>query len=242
MRRRLILGLALILTVGACGDDDDDATAGDSAADDQEQIAQAGELVGLFRIEPGTCDANGGVTAGSYFKMIEVGGVAGDGPFVKNGDSPCGDKSFSPLLPGDAGGLLTGEFQPTPDPAFDEAGSGTAAAITKPTPFFGVAFANATNEKDPQTGKAAVAPMIRHEGGTLSGDMSAFAAAWNGQHFNQGAPKPGGDMPGLTSALTGTYDESTGVFTMEWSSQIEGGPFNSFTGIWHFEGVFEPSS
>lgn len=241
MPRRLALVLALVLTAGACGGDGGGDEESGADNDEQQSEEGSGELVGLFRIEPGTCDTTGGVTQGSYFKMIEVGGKAGEGPFVQNGDSPCGDKGFSPLLPGDAGGLVTGEFQPTPEPPFDDKGSGTAVAMTKPTPFFAVSFATATNEKDPQTGKATATPTIRNEGGKLSGDLSAFAAAWNKQHFNQGAPKPAGDLPGLTSGPTGTYDESTGAYTLEWSSQIEGGPFNSFTGIWHLEGVFEPA-
>ena len=40
---------------------------------------------------------------------------------------------------------------------------------------------------------------------------------------------------------TGTYDPETGAFTLEWTSYIEGGAFNGFTGLWHLEGVFEPS-
>ena len=29
---------------------------------------------------------------------------------------------------------------------------------------------------------------------------------------------------------------------LEWSSTIVGGPFNNFTGTWHFEGTFEPAT
>jgi hypothetical protein len=68
------------------------------------------------------------------------------------------------------------------------------------------------------------------------GDLSALNAAWNGQQFNQGAPKPGASPPGNA---TGTYDAKTGAYTLEWSSPIAGGPFNGFTGVWHFEGTFE---
>jgi hypothetical protein len=79
------------------------------------------------------------------------------------------------------------------------------------------------------------------EDGQLTGDVSAIAASWNNEFFNQGSPKPDGSAPGLTTPVTGTYDPDTGAFVLEWSSQIVGGPFNDFTGIWHLEGAFTPS-
>jgi hypothetical protein len=45
-------------------------------------------------------------------------------------------------------------------------------------------------------------------------------------------------MPGITAAPTGTIDPATGAFVLEWSSQIVGGAFNDFTGVWHMEGTF----
>lgn len=240
MRRRvsLCLLLSLVLVASACGGDDDGGD--DAAAED----GGSTELVGLFKVDPGTCDAEdpqGGVTSGSYFRMIQPGGTVEDeASYVPNGDSPCGDKTWAPMKPGTDGGLRTGAYQPYPDPAFDDMGNGTAALITEPTIWFAVTFANATNETDPQTGDATSMPMITATGGELSGDLSAYAAAWNQQHFNQGAPKPGGARPGLTTGPAGTYDESTGEYTLDWMSQIEGGPFNDFTGVWHLEGAFEP--
>ena len=76
--------------------------------------------------------------------------------------------------------------------------------------------------------------------GRLSGQLQAFSASWNKQFFNQGSPKPDGSTPGLTSLITGTYDADTKAYTLEWTSQIVGGPFNKFSGFWHLEGVFEP--
>ena len=236
MRHRVVLMLfaAVVLVAGACGGDDGGAEAGDETGN-----GGATELVGLFKIEAGVCDT-AGVTKGSYFRMIQPGGKPGEGPYVPNGDSPCGDKTWAPMKPGSDGGLKTGAYQAYGDPAFDEGGNGTTSLITEPTNWFAVNFANATNEKDPQTGTAASMPTISVEDGKLSGDLSAYAAAWNQQHFNQGAPKPGGDRPGLTTGPTGTYDEATKAYTLDWSSQIVGGPFNNFTGVWHLEGTFEP--
>lgn len=237
MRRRLALYLLLpvALVASSCGGDD-------GGAGEETAAEGAEELVGVFKIDEGVCDTTGPVTKGSYFRMIQPDGKPGEGPFVPNGDSPCGDKTWAPMKPGTDGGLRTGAYQPYPDPAFDEKGNGTASALTQPTTWFAVTFANATNEKDPQTNSTTPMPKIMVEDGKLSGDLSAYAAAWNKQHFNQGAPKPGGERPGNTVGPTGTYDEATKAYSLDWASQIVGGPFGNFTGVWHLEGTFEAKS
>ncbi len=229
-RHRLIAAvMAAGLLAAGCGSDGDDSATPETNTD--------AALVGLFRIDPGTCD--GAEVQGSYFRMVQSGGTLEDGPFVVNGDSPCEDKTLTVLTPGTDGGLRTGAFQPQPTPSFDEGGNARANAIAEPAPWFAVAFGVSTNEKDPQTGSTVAAPSISVADGVLSGDLSAVGASWNGQEFNQGAPKPGGALPGSTAGPTGTYDAETGAFTLEWSSQIEGGPFTNFTGVWHLEGTFE---
>jgi hypothetical protein len=138
--------------------------------------------------------------------------------------------------------LSTAAYQPQPNPPFDAGNGGVNDKITMPKEFFGAKFATATNQTDPQTSVATTLPVITHDGsGKLSGDLRAFAAAYQGQHFNQGAPKPDGSTPGATTLLTGTYDTATKKFSFEWASTIVGGPFNNFTGKWHFEGTFEPA-
>lgn len=200
------------------------------------QTGSGTPLVGTFRLDPGDCDG----PSGTFFRMVQPGGSADGGPFVDNNDSPCDDSSVTVLEPGTDGGLITGEYQAHPDPAFS-GNDGVADRITQPTPFFGTDFAVATSPTDPQTGTDVPAPEIRNDGGTLSGDLRAFGAAWQTQHFNQGAPKPDGSAEGGTSPVTGTYDAATGRFTIEWTSQIQGGAFNNFTGVWHLQGTFEPS-
>lgn len=222
----LVAVVALVAT--ACGGEDKNkASAGEQEA-----------LVGLFNVTAGTC-SDAAVTSGSYFRMIQPGGKPVEGPYVPNGDSPCGDKTWSPMKPGSDGGLRTGAFQAQESPPFDGGGNGVSKKITEPTKWFAVTFAIATNEVDPQTNTKARQPEIFVKDGKLSGDLSAYAAAWNGQHFNQGAPKPGGDVPGLTAGPTGTYDGATKKYALDWTSQIVGGPFNNFTGTWHLEGTFE---
>ena len=196
--------------------------------------AQGSTLSGLFAMKKGVC-ASAGVTSGSYFRMYDPGGG-----LVTNGSSPCGDKTFTSLSPGRDGGISTLGYQPHPTPEFDGSGNGTNTKITQPEAFYGTRFSTATNSRDPQTTTNVPAPKILHDGaGKLSGDVRAFAAAWQNQHFNQGAPKPDGSSPGGTAALTGTFDQASGAFTIEWKSHIVGGPFNNFTGLWHFEGTFQ---
>ncbi|GAA4400848.1 hypothetical protein [Tsukamurella soli] len=152
---------------------------------------------------------------GSYFRMILPSGTA-SGPFLANGNSSESDKTFTPL----SGSLTPGSYQ---------------GEVTGPESFFGSAFTTSTKATDPQTGKGTSVPTINQNGSSLSGDLDAFGVAWNGQVFNQGAPKPGGGFPGKTSAVSGSIDGS-GDYTLQWTSQIVGGPFNNFTGLWHLTG------
>lgn len=244
-RRRGLRAIAVIaaitLVLAACGGDDDDDDGASAEPDGSTETSAATgpvELAGLFSVAAGAC-TDAGVTDGSYFRMVQGGGALDAGPFVENLDSPCGDKTWNPLLPGSDGGLRTGGYQPFPDPPFDGAGNATAALIVQPVKFFAVTFAVGTNETDPQTGVKAAAPTLTADAGAITGDLAAFAAAWNSQHFNQGSPKPDGSKPGITTDVSGTYDAATGAFTLDWASQIVGGPFNNFTGRWHFEGTFE---
>jgi hypothetical protein len=200
-------------------------------------VAAGEQLKGVFKLDPASC--KGGAATGTYFRMIQPGGGQ-DGPWVENNDSACADKSYTDLAPGKDGGLSTMGHQPNPDPAFDATGSGTNDRITQPRAFYGTKFSTSTNPKDPQTGGSAAVPTITNENGKLSGNLAAFAAAWNNQHFNQGSPKPDNSTPGLTSGPSGTYDPGTKHFVLEWTSTIVGGAFNNFTGKWHFEGTFQP--
>jgi hypothetical protein len=164
-----------------------------------------------------------------------------EGPYFANQDSPCGDKTVTPLSPGTDGGLVTGGYQPAPAPGFDGKGNSLAARVIRPIPFVGVRFSVSTNAKDLQSGEATRVPALHQDGGHLAGDLSAFDATWNRQAFNQGAPKPNGSLPGNTSAATGSYDAASGRYSLTWTSQIVGGPFDKFTGLWHLEGTFVPA-
>jgi len=207
-----------------------------SSSSNHSSSTNGSALLGTFHITAGTC--SGPTVSGSYFRMVQSGGTVASGPFVANGDSTCSTKTYSPLSPGTDGGLTTGSYQTQPNPPFDSSKNGVADAIIEPVKFFAVNFAVSTNQTDPQTSKKVPAPSIAYANGTLTGNVEALSVAWNGQQFNQGAPKPGGGLPGNTKVLTGTYDSNTGAYTLEWSSQIVGGPFNGFTGVWHLDGTF----
>ncbi|MGB8860263.1 MAG: hypothetical protein WCC60_13440 [Ilumatobacteraceae bacterium] len=187
-----------------------------------------GELLGTFSVDPGDCAS--GTATGSYFQMVMPGGTAEAGPFIANADSTCADTNYSLLTPGTAGGLVTGDWQSAPDPAFDATGNGLADQIVAPVTFFAVAFAAAT---DPNEAK----PSITAADGVLTGDLSAFTAYYGAGVFNQGAPKP----DGAGTAPTGTIDPETGAYMLEWTSLIVGGSFDGFTGVWHLEGTFSPN-
>lgn len=225
--------IVLALALASCGDDAATEPAEAAGAD-------AIELVGLLRLDAGTC-GDDGVASGSSFRMVQAGGSLDEGPFVPNGDSPCGDQTWTPLAPGTDGGLRLGDYQPAPDPAFDADGNAVAGRVTEPATWFAVGFAAATNPVDPQTGVDVPPPALRADtAGGVDGDLRAFAAAWNGQQFNQGAPKPDGSSDGNTTPPSGTFDPDTNRLVLEWSSQISGGAFDGFTGIWRLEGTFEP--
>lgn len=261
MRARTTLGSLLViaaLVTGACGSGDGDK---DTAS------ASPENLVGLFRLDPGA--VSGDDVTGTWFRMVQPGGTPEAGPYMPNGDSPVLGGGTTLLEPGTEGGLRTGGFQSEPNPAFAD-GNSLAASITKPTRFFAVEFGTSTNPVDPQTQRQVSAPSVVNNDGTLSADVSAWAASWNNQEFNQGAPKPpekeGPQVAGAEQVqqvwdwvakqwlklpqtdaaqgppATGTYDSETRRFTLQWTSLIVGGPFNGFTGVWHLEGVFEPSA
>lgn len=190
-------------------------------------------LSGVFRIAPGECRS--GAVSGSWFRMVQPGGTVQAGPFVNNPDAPCADRTSTPLSPGKDGGLRTGAFQPQPASPFVAGGNSAATAVTQPQRFFAVLFGVSTNARDPQTRKPVSAPAIRVNGGTLTGSLSAWAVSWNGQQFNQGAPKPDGSGAGVH----GSYDATTHHYSLDWTSRVVGGPFNNFIGVWHLEGTFQ---
>ena len=234
MKRRLVVVtaafVALVATIAlvtACSSSGTKSTAGNGTA-----------LIGTFKLIAGDC--HGAQPTGTYFRMITPSGTIENGKFFDNPDSTCSDKSITVEKPGSDGGLVAGSFQPNPAKPFDSFGNALSTSIVTPGTFTAIKFGISTNKVDPQTKKTVQAPTIYLNGSTLSGQISAWSAAWNNLYFNQGSPKPDGTRPGLTSPVSGTYDAATHHFVLTWASQVVGGPFNGFTGYWHLEGTFQP--
>jgi len=194
-------------------------------------------MIGLFRIKPGGYSDS--TVSGSRIRLVLAGGDREKGPFFPNPSSKATTTTL--LNPGTDGGLRTGTFQPAPTPAFNATGDALANRIIAPQRFAFIQYSAQTSPTDPQTGATVPSPSISvTPDGKLSGQLPAFSAQWNKQNFNVGSPKPDGSLPGLTTPVTGTYDQETKAFTLEWTSQIVGGAFNNFSAAWHFEGTFEP--
>lgn len=257
---RTALTVAIVaFVVSGCG-------AGHPKVPHRVAAAKDGELVGLVRLTPGA--AKGDELSGTWFRMLQPGATVTGGPYMRNADSTADDGDATLLAPGISGGLRLGGYQSQPKPGFEPDGDSAADAITKPTKFFGVKFSISTNRVDLQSKQEVAPPTVLLKDGKLTGDLSSWAASWNNQNFNQGAPKPvpnteakalgqekaekvwdwaaqrwleAAPPPSLTGkGATGTYDAETGRVVLTWTSYIEGGPFNGFTGLWHLEGTFEP--
>ena len=218
--RRFFAGAigVLALFTAACGDDESTTTeapattqapattlAPETTAAPEETVAPEttemavmfeGELIGTFAIDAGDCTSG---VVGSWFKMANPGGNATDGPFVPNADSGCtSDPNHSLLTPGADGGLVTGEAQVAPDPAFDATGNGLAAGIFLPVKFFNVDFAGAMDADG-------AAPTVMAADGVLTADLTAFTAYYGNGMFSQGGE------------ATGTIDPMTGEYVLELS-------------------------
>jgi hypothetical protein len=203
---------------------------------------QSGALDGTFELTAAT--DNGGVIGGSWFEMLIPGGAA---PLL-NSNSPLANQDYTPLSPGSDGGLQTFAYQPAPSPAFAEekggkpVGNALASRIMQPQEFEGYDFSVVTQSSDPQSGEADPLAQLTTTGGQLAGELTAWAVGWNGQWFNQGAPKPDGSLTGGTTAVSGSFDATSCHYVLEWKSLIVGGPFAGFVGAWHLEGTFLPAA
>jgi hypothetical protein len=195
-------------------------------------------MLGLFKLTAGSAPL-GQSPSGTYVEMLN-----GSGGALPNLSSPSANKDYTTFSPGVDGGLSTVAYEPAPSPAFAGGTSGNALAddIVQPVGFEGTNFSIDTNSTDVQTGQADPIPQVYNDNGTLSGQITAWDAQWNGESFNQGTPKPDGTTPSPTTALSGTYDATTGAFTLTWRSRIVGGPFNGFSGLWNLAGTFVPAT
>jgi hypothetical protein len=188
--------------------------------------ASSKTLNGTFLLTKGSYSH--GKAHGTYFRMSNSGGL------FHNPDSTASNKTYTLGTPGTDGGLITGRFQSHPDPPFDSKGNAKASRILRPQSFTSIRFSVATIKKQKGSSDTATVTKASVRDGKLTVSLPGFTAEWNKQYFNQGAPKPNGSG----RAATGTYSSKSKRFVFEWRSKVVGGPFNGFTGFWHFEGKF----
>lgn len=164
------------------------------------------------------------ITGGSFSMGAPgVGACGAGGPF---GSFQC--ITGGPLIDTDdglfeapAGGLLGLTFFSAPVTTFTAASASGAAPSTSGNPLEGLATAS-----------------------TITLDLGSFYANWSGSNFLQ-APShaaPGATVTtpiGITDnpLVTGSYNSSTGVFSISWASYITTAPFANQTGYWILEGT-----
>jgi hypothetical protein len=171
------------------------------------------------------------------------------------------------LTPGTAGGIQLGTYQnfvtnpDIPHPqgwkgdtngdGIDEgaAGAGYSRQVVEGTAFSSFKFfSNDTyiglNPVSYQSAIAAPAPTVNLDMTTcannlcsITADFTAWEVFWNGSVFQQG-PRPVNSGP--FGVATGSYDLLTKRYSLGWTSQINGGPFNGVTGTWYIEGELAP--
>lgn len=206
-------------------------------------LSYAASLNGVMLIDAGTIDENGFYVNGSYFAM--------------GANNPNGNVAM--LIPTSSpGGIVLGSYQnfvldpdvPHPnnwDGLGGKPGTGyglapaTLSNLTQPFLFFGVNTYVGTNPVGYQSGISHPTPtadvdMNSCVGNTcpISVELSSWEVMWNGSAFEQG-PRPLNTGP--FELAIGTYDLVTHVYSLNWKSQINGGPFNGVTGYWHLEGA-----
>ncbi|MHB8455192.1 MAG: VPLPA-CTERM sorting domain-containing protein [Acidiferrobacterales bacterium] len=202
--------------------------------------ASANPLTGTMLINPGIYDVNGNYVSGSYFSF----------------GGPAAGVGLTPTVSPDPGGIVLGSYQnfvlnpnvPHPynwDGKGASAGTGYSASptvlasIVQPFIFAGDATYVGTNPISYQSGNSYAAPTADlsncvGNSCTLSVDLSSWEVMWNGSAFQQG-PRPVNTGPFVPAV--GTYDTGTHAYSLTWTSQISGGPFNGVTGHWHIDGV-----
>jgi len=191
------------------------------------------------------------------------------GSYFALGDNTPNEANAVMLSAGTAGGIELGTFQSfvtNPDIPHPEgwkgdtngdgvaegpAGAGYDSLVSEGSAFasflfFGSPTYIGANSTSYQSGVVKSAPTVEMDFAScnpapceFTADFSAWEVYWNGSVFEQG-PRP--DSSGPFGVASGTVDSVTGQYTLDWSSQIKGGPFSNVTGYWHLEGVFTPNT
>jgi hypothetical protein len=141
-----------------------------------------------------------------------------------------GDQGFgtyaNALSPGDQGAMVMGTYQGS----FDTGNYGANALATFEFGYFGPVdvYTQGANAYAVNGGPVEnpAAPTGTTSGNTISLDLGAWTIEWCCYEINQG-----------NHNVTGSYDSATGEYAVEWSSLIDGGPFNGNIGYWRLNGI-----
>ncbi|MHB1712357.1 MAG: hypothetical protein ACYCV7_13310, partial [Acidimicrobiales bacterium] len=197
--------------------------------------ANGKSMTGQFQITGGTC--NGSSAPNGSWIQLGLGG----GPIANPGSS-CDGGNYTPLSPGTSG-LEIGQFQPNPTPTFDAKGNSLAGAIIAPTVFLGGKFGAATAPQDEQTAPNGPAvfpvPQAVLNGSQITANLSAVNFTYNGSPNSTCASTGGDGCYSVGSAdVTGVYDPTDKVYSMQWTATVHGGAFNNATATFHLSGTF----
>jgi hypothetical protein len=200
-----------------------------------------GQLNGTLTLGPSQC-ANSTPT-GSYFTISFNPVTEG------NTSSSCDGGAYTLLQPGTSG-LAIGNFNPDPSPTFDAKGNSLANSIITPVPFNGHALGLGTSPEDVQDAPQGPAlfspPEALVDGTNLAVDLRSLNLTYDGtpndtcaQSFGVGCWLEG------SRVATGTYNPSTGNFTLDWysSQDFSGGSGEvDFNLSGHFTGTVGPAN
>lgn len=156
------------------------------------------------------------------------------------GQAPNANDTQSPQINMD---ITMGTFQGGPN--FDTTSGDadkSAGIVGFDFGFFGPVSAYTSPDKlndplNPQLGIYS-APSGDITGTSMTLNLESWTAGWNGNEFNQGGSTSGTmTISNLTDLGGGQYS-----FTADWSTLIEGGPFNGRTGYWTMDGTASVSA
>jgi hypothetical protein len=212
-----------------------------SSTPTNESSSADGLLEGTLTLGPSSCPNS--TPTGSYF-------IISYAPLTEgNSSSSCDGGSYTLLQPGTTG-LAVGAFTPDPSPTFDANGNSLANSIITPVPFSGHSLGLGTSPDDvqdaPQGPAVFSAPEAIVEGTNLAVDLRSLNASYDGTPNDTCAQSYGvGCWLEGSRVATGTYDPTTGDFTLDWfsSQDFSGGSGEvDFHLSGHFTGTVVPAN
>jgi hypothetical protein len=199
-------------------------------------------LIGRFELTAGHCTTADARPTGSYLVVVS----AAQNHAVPNRRGGCADPAYTPLNPGTDGGLITGRFQPGPNPAFDGRRNSRARRIIAPTWFGPYRFGFATTSRDQQDAPSGAptypAPIALDTAGGLQVDLRSLVVTYAGKPHSSCRTSYGFGCWDLGSkSASGSYDAATHHFVLDWFAGESFTPKGDSIEV-HLEGSFVPAA